>query len=192
MVEIILLLFSLVVLAYFGISFLNRCKRKKLEKKLENYQRLLEQARQCRHKYIMALEKAENAKLQIDAIETELAVMKSKLKEFHLDLRKQLLELRRLSFSDLDLNFDLKMIEQKKVAFASTWKAADSLKGSYNEKLEEVKTLHKTFAILSKESREKTELWHNDKRILMKMYGELRSEVKISNPREVLLKSGRE
>jgi len=103
--------------------------------------------------------------------------------------RKQLLELRRFRFSGLDLNSDLKMIEQKKVAFASTWKAADSLKDFYNEKLDEVKTLRKTFAILSKESREKTELWHNDKRIVMKMYGELRSEVKISNPRKVLLKS---
>ena len=189
MVEIIILLFCLVVLAYFGISFFNRYKRKKLEKKLADYQMLLEQARQSRLKYISALEKAENVKFQIDALDTELATMKYKLKEFRLEFRNQLLELRRLRSSELDLDSDLKTMEKKKVAFALSWKAADTLKGPYNAKLKEIKNLHKAFAILSKESREKTELWHNDKRIVMKMYDELRSEVKISNPRKVLLKS---
>ena len=192
MVEIIILLFCLVVLAYFGISFFNRYKRKKLEKKLADYQMLLEQARQSRLKYISALEKAENVKFQIDALDTELATMKYKLKEFRLEFRNQLLELRRLRSSELDLDSDLKTMEKKKVAFALSWKAADTLKGPYNAKLKEIKNLHKAFAILSKESREKTELWHNDKRIVMKMYDELRSEVKISNPRKVLLKNTRE
>ncbi len=192
MVEIVLLLFFLAVLAYFGISFFNSYRREKLKKKLENYQRMLEQARQSRLSYIRTLEKAENVTPQIEAIESELASMKSKLKKFRLDFRSQLRELRRLSFSDPDFNSDLEMIEQKKVAFTSTWKAADSLKSPYNAKLEEVRTLHKSFSILSNESREKTELWHKDKRIVMKMYDELRSEVKISNPRKVLLRSAKE
>lgn len=192
MVKIILLLFSFVVLAYFGISFFNRYKRKKLEKKLEDYQRLLEHARQTRLKYIRSLEKTENVKFQIDAIDTELASMKYRLMEFRLDLGNQLMELRRLHFSDLEFDSDLKIFEKKKVFFASTWKTADSLKSSFNAKLEEVKILHKSFAILSKESRGKTEIWYDEKRVVLKMYDELRLEVKINNPREVLLRDTRE
>ena len=120
MVEIVLLLFLLAVLAYCGISFFKSYRRDKLKKKLENYQRMLEQARQSRLRYIRTLEKAENVTPQIDAIESELASMKSKLIKFHLDFRSQLRELRRLSVSEPDFNSDLQMIEQKKVAFPST------------------------------------------------------------------------
>jgi len=192
MVQIILLLFSFVLLAYFAITFFNRYKKKKLANKLENYQRLLEQARQSRFSYIRALKKAENVKSQIDSLDAELALIKAKLKEFHLELRKQLLELRRVRSGNTALDSDLEIIERKKNDFSLTWKAACTLKGPYNTKLKEVKSLHETFATLSIESRGKTETWHNDKRIVMKMYDELRSEVKISDPREVLQKSTRE
>jgi hypothetical protein len=192
MVKIIILLFAFVVLAYFAISFFNSYKRRKLEQKLENYQRLLEQARRSRLIYIRALKMAENVKFQIDAIENELASIKSKLQEFRPDLRNQLLELRRFRFSDNVFDSDLKIIEKKNTAFFSTWKAANALKASYNLKLDEAKILHNSFASLSEDSRGKTEIWHNDKRIVMKMYGELRSEVKISDPREVLLKGTNE
>jgi len=192
MVKIILLLFALVMLAYFAISFYNSYKKRKLEEKLEKYQSLLEQARKSRLIYIRALEKAEKVKFQIDAIENELASIKSKLKESRVDLRNQLLELRRIRFSDNLFDSDLKIIEKKNAAFFSTWKAANALKASYNEKLEEVKILHKSFAVFSQESREKTETWHKDKSVVIKMYDELRSEVKLSDPREVLLRSANE
>ena len=192
MVKIIILLFAFVVLAYFAISFFNSYKRRKLEQKLENYQRLLEQARRSRLIYIRALQKAENVKFQIDATENELASIKSKLQESRFDLRNQLLELRRFRFSDNVFDSDLKIIEKKNTDFFSTWKAASALKAPYNSKLEEIIILHKSFASFAQESREKTEIWHNDKRIVMKMYDELRSEVKISDPREVLLRGTNE
>ena len=188
MVKIIILLFALVVLAYFIFSFYNSYKKKKLEQKLEKYQNLLERARRSRLIYIRALEKAENAKFQIDAIENELASIKSKLQEFRPALRNQLLELRRYRFSENLFDSDLKIIEKKTKAFFSTWKSASALKTSYNLKLDEAKILHQSFASLAEDSRGKTEIWLNDKSIVMKMYNELRSEVKISDPREVLLK----
>ena len=188
MVKIIILLFALVVFAYFVFSFYNSYKKRKLEQKLEEYQKLLEQARRSRLIYIRALEKTENAKFQIDAIESELASIKAKLQEFRPDLRNQLLELRRFRFSENLFDSDLKIIEKKTKAFFSTWKSASALKTSYNLKLGEAKILHQSFSSLAEDSRGKTEIWYNDKGIVMKMYHELRSEVKISDPREVLLK----
>ena len=192
MVKILILLFSLVVFVYFVISLFNSYKKRKLQKKLEEYQKLLEQARQCRLIYIRALEKTENVKFQIDGIEAELASLKSKLNESRFELRNLLLELRRFRLVDSEFESDLKIIEQKKAALFSTWIAANALKAPYNAKLQEVKVLHISFAALSKESRVKTEIWHNDKRIVMKMYNELRVEVKISDPREVLLRGANE
>jgi len=192
MVKILILLFSLVVFVYFVISLFNSYKKRKLQKKLEEYQQLLEQARKCRLIYIIALEKTENIKFQIDGVEAELASLKYKLNESRIELRNLLLELRRFRFSDSEFESDQKIGEQKKAAFFSIWKAANALKAPYNAKLQEVKILHISFAALSKESREKTEIWHNDKRIVMKMYDELRREVKISDPREILLRGANE
>ena len=75
MVKIIILLFTLVVLAYFIFSFYNSYKKKKLEQKLEKYQNLLEKARRSRLIYIRALEKAENAKFQISKTPLDMRVM---------------------------------------------------------------------------------------------------------------------
>jgi len=187
MFNLIALLIGLVIIFAVLVMGINVIKRRRLEIKLDEYHQLLEKARIQRLAYVTALNNAEKVNFLLEATENEATSLKTRLIEQKAELHNMLVELRKTRFSTITSSLDQKILDQKNFDFYHAWKATNRLKMPFNQKYAEIKLLRDQHTRVSKLAEGQSEQWFSLRRVTMEMYGELKSETNVPNPREVLL-----
>lgn len=192
LINLIALFISLIAIAAMGYFLFKRLKKRRLEIQFQTYQALLQDARQSRLQYVSALEASEKVKFQIDALQSEVSALKGKQHNFRVNIKKQIQDLRKLYAANLTTQYDMNIRDKKKMELFNTWKAYNVIKAPYNQKFVDIRSHHEQYTKLSNEARQRSEKWFSDKKQVMDLYGRLSGEMKLSNPREVLLKGDKD
>ena len=192
MLNLIFLFAGLITVAAIGYLLFKRVKKRRLEIQFQIYQALLQEARQSRILYVTALEASEKVKFQIDALHGEVSALKGKQHNCRVTIRKLIQDLRNLYAAKLTTQYDLNIRDKKKSELFKTWLGYNAVKTPYNQKFVEIRNHHEQYAKLSNVARERSEKWFSDKKQVMDLYGKLSGEMKLANPREVLLKGDKD
>ena len=192
MLNLIILFAGLIAVAAIGYLLFKRLKKRRLEIQFQIYQSILQEARQSRVQYVSALEASEKVKFQIDALQGEVSALKGKQHNCRVNIRKLIQDLRKLHAANLTTQYDLNIRDKKKMELFKTWQGYNAVKAPYNQKFVDIRNHREQYAKLSNEARERSEKWFNDKKQVMDLYGKLSGEMKLVNPREVLLKGDKD
>ena len=192
MLNLIFLFAGLIAVAAIGYLIFKRLKKRRLEIQFQIYQALLQEARQSRVQYVSALEVSEKVQFQIDALHGEISALKGKQHNCRVTIRKLIQDLRNLYAAKLTTQYDLNIRDKKKLELFKTWQGYNAVKAPYNQKFVDIRNHRELYAKLSNVARERSEKWFSDKKQVMDLYGKLSGEMKLANPREVLLKGDKD
>lgn len=182
----LVVVFIAVILFVIGNLLLSFRKRKVLERKVQEYQKLLRQGGQVRHQYLDALKDLDEIKKRLDTLKEELTSQKIRLLSARADVRKLLSELDKLKKESENDKLRAKTLVQRKLDFGRQWAALNELKKTYCVTAENLKPLRIKFLELLENEQKNTRSWRHHRNMIMSLYNELNPQLEIPDPREVL------
>lgn len=184
--NIIIACVAAVLIIYLIKQFLKLQRIKEMEKRTEQYESLLQEARQSRMKHISAHEQKETYQHRMGLQATEMAVDKTNLRRFRADMQKNLKELRVEQAQELKTQFELKVLEQSKLKYEAKWKIFNGMKVKYNDSLRVLNQMKSEFEPSARQEETAFRQWNRDKERVMKLYHELQGQMKLTNPHQFL------
>jgi hypothetical protein len=148
-------------------------RMRELEKKLNEYQALNQEAQRIRIAYIAAMENVLAVQNEIKTSRGDLLSHKARFYSDRQDLIKILTDIRALAARDHPDELDLRVLEQLKQKFGFQWKETDRLKAAYNANLGRLNELNVHFEQLCFQERECLNHWQQRKKEVLRMYDEI-------------------
>lgn len=182
----VLVFIATVILFALYMLFIYR-KRKALENKVTEYEKMLRQTGHFRVIYLDAIKQAEEAKKRIDSLKDELAGQKIRLLKQRQEVKHLLPEIRKIK-KNLETGDSLvmKAMEQRKIILRQQWAVLNELRKKFNQTLGDLPQMNQKFISLQQSEQKCTHKWHMLRSTVMALFNELHGQIEISSPREVL------
>lgn len=174
----------LVVAIYMLFGFR---KRKLLDSKVIEYEKLLRQTGHFRVIYLDAIKQTEEAKKRIDYIKEELASQRFRLVKQRSEVKKLLPEMHRIK-RELPEGDQLvkKAFEQRKQSFRSQWALLNEMRKNFILAMADLPLINQKYIELMETEQKCTRKWQMLRSSVMALFNELHGQIELSSPREVL------
>ena len=176
----------LIVIAVAAFVAFRIYQQRELQKRREEYELLLREARSTRFQYLQALQNTREALKEQERLEDILSSIKAELLGYSREFRALAITLRAQISKSTDSELDVRTVEQMKLTFAEKWAVADHRK---KDCLQIKADLHSTrFTVLRLEAveREITAIWKQQKDEVFSHYFGLKDKLKITDPKKFL------
>ncbi len=182
----VLIFIATVLLFALYMLFIYR-KRKALENKVVEYEKILRQTGHFRVLYLEAIKQAEEAKKRIDNLKDELTSQKIRLVKQRQEIKRMLPEMRKIK-KNLEAGdaVALKALEQRKITLRQQWVVLNELRKKFNLALGDLPQMNQKFISLQQSEQKCTQKWQTLRSTVMGLFNELHGQIEISSPREVL------
>ncbi|MFC1614328.1 hypothetical protein ACFL5K_03440 [Gemmatimonadota bacterium] len=183
----LLILIGVVSVIFFvGVTILRIRKKRDIDQKFDEYSRLLDQAANTRRSYISIMEKTKPLLKEVNSIKAELSKGKSKLSRHRIELRAQILLIRKEIEKGGKSKTDKRVIDQMKIRFDQHWKVFNSLKRIYREILGRYCSLEEEYQLLTEEEELAHQQWTQEKNAVLNSFKVLSTLTTIRHPFELL------
>lgn len=177
---------ALIIIAVAAFVAIRLYQQRELQKKGEEYERLLKEARATRFQYLKALQNTRDALKEQERVEEGLNSLKAELLGYNSEFRALLLSLRAQISISTGSELDVRTVEQMKLAFAEKWAVADARKKDCLQLKADLAAARFSFYRLEAAEREITAVWKEQKDIVFSFYFELKDKLKIADPKKFL------
>ncbi len=182
MISYIALLAIIVFIAFIVIVFISMKKQKALIDKAKQYENLLRESRVSRYKYQQCLENSREFLKNIEQISESLRVIKAELESIRSDIRQHVEGIRKEVKKTDNSELDKRILTQMKTVLGEKWKFFNSRKLDCREVLDKLKELEEEKNEITQAENAGYEKWTLEKETVLKIWEELNTKIKITNP----------
>ena len=179
-----LLIPGIVILTLILIIYVRVKKQQKLLADVERYEAFLRDSRVTRWQYLQCMEKNKEILKDYERMSDNMKVLKAELLGLRSELCDELRFLRAEIKKSTGTELDKRTIAQMKTDFEQKWKHFSRRKTNYNENLGKLLEAKKKMEQASQEETEASNKWSEEKTIVMNLWRNLSSKVKVTDPRK--------
>ncbi len=181
------LIFVSVVIAFAIYMLFSFRKRKILESKVIEYEKLLRQTGHFRVIYLDAIKQTEEARKRIDNIREDLAAQKLRLVKQRSEVKKLLAEMHKIK-RELPEGGALakKALEQRKQSFLTQWTVLNEMRKNFILAMADLPLMNQKYIGLMETEQKCTRKWQMLRSSVMALFNELHGQIELSSPREVI------
>jgi hypothetical protein len=154
--------------------------------KLEEYNKVLQQARKSRLEYVRVLETLAQMRQNINYYKDESYSEKARLNHFRAIIRDLIPPMREMGRPEHWSPLDLNVYEKKKEELRYYWHTLNDLRIKYNQNQTNTQQLNQKYQEAVEKEKIHAPEWFKDKAQVLAMYNVLSSEIKLPSPGEFL------
>ncbi|MBN2287684.1 MAG: hypothetical protein JXQ83_00030 [Candidatus Glassbacteria bacterium] len=174
----------LVVAVLIVVIYLKLKKQRQLLEKANKYEKLLRDSRISRYKYQQTLQRSRDFFKSQEQVNESLRIIKAELGSIRSDMRSHLEGIRHEVKKSDNTEFDKKVIGQMKTALEQKWKFFNSRKIECNKVVDKVNGLEVEKNEIINAERAACDKWTREKETVLKLWRELNTQIKITNPQK--------
>ena len=177
---------ALIVIAVSVFIAFRLYQQRELQKRGEEYEQLLKEARSTRFQYLQALQTTREALKEQERLEEILTSLKAELLGYNSEFRALLVNMRAQISKSTNSELDVRTVEQMKLTFAERWAVANTRKKDCLQIKADLAAARFSFYRLEAAEREITATWKDRKDMVFAIYFELKDKLKIADPKKFL------
>ena len=174
----------LIIFAVAAVFIFRAYQQHVLRLKAEEYDKLLKQARETRFQYVQAMQRTSDAQKELERLEENLTSLKAELYGYNKEFRALLLSLRAQIAKSTDSDLDKRTLGQMKLSIAEKWTHANNRKKDCLALRSEYDDAMFRFQQMEDVEHEITQLWKEQKELVLNFYVELKSQLNIPDPKK--------